>query len=160
MTLSRDAGVYARFCGLNDLLFSAARADEKEAALIEFLGDFDSGGDDTIAAPAQAVHAHHRLHAVMAHLQHGATATSTASLAELATLAGMSRYQLIRAFRAATGMTPHAYQLNLRVNQARALLRSGEGMADIAYRLGFADQSHFQRVFKAFAGVTPGLYRN
>ena len=158
VTLTRDAGVYARFCGLNDVLFSAARADEKEAALIEFLGDFDSGGEDTIAAPAQADHAQQSLQAVMAHLQHGTAAT--ASLAELATLAGMSRYQLIRAFRAATGMTPHAYQLNLRVNQARALLRSGEGMADIAYRLGFADQSHFQRVFKAFAGVTPGLYRN
>ena len=157
VTLTRDARVYARFCGLNVLLFSAASADEKEAALIEFLGDFDSGGEDAIAAPAQAVHTHQSLQPVMAHLQHGAAAT--ASLTALATLAGMSRYQLIRAFRAATGMTPHAYQLNLRVNQARALLRSGEGMADIAYRLGFADQSHFQRVFKDFAGVTPGMYR-
>ncbi|WP_199775933.1 MULTISPECIES: helix-turn-helix transcriptional regulator [unclassified Enterobacter] len=71
----------------------------------------------------------------------------------------MSRYQLIRAFRAVTGMTPHAYQLNRRVNQARQWLQSGSEITDIAYRLGFADQSHFQRVFKAHTGVTPGCYR-
>ncbi|WP_176518330.1 AraC family transcriptional regulator, partial [Pseudomonas faucium] len=32
-------------------------------------------------------------------------------------------------------------------------------LAEVAYRLGFADQSHFQRVFKAHVGVTPGQYR-
>ena len=82
------------------------------------------------------------------------------SLVELARMAHMSRYQLIRAFRTATGMTPHAYQLNIRINQARDWLRQGAELADIAYRLGFADQSHFQRIFKAHAGVTPGLYRS
>ena len=82
------------------------------------------------------------------------------TLAELAHLSGMSRYQIIRAVRAATGMTPHAYQLNARINQARQWLQSGRDMADIAYRLGFADQSHFQRVFKAHTGVTPGCYRS
>ncbi|MGH8464494.1 MAG: helix-turn-helix transcriptional regulator, partial [Pseudomonas sp.] len=81
-------------------------------------------------------------------------------LAELAALAGMGRYQLIRAFRAATGLTPHAYQLNQRVNLARRWLRGGTPVAEIAYRLGFADQSHFQRVFKAHTGITPGVYRS
>ncbi|MNN80835.1 Transcriptional activator NphR [compost metagenome] len=82
------------------------------------------------------------------------------TLGELAALAGMGRYQLIRAFRAVTGLTPHAYQLNQRINLARDWLRRGTPVADIAYGLGFADQSHFQRVFKAHTGVTPGLYRN
>ena len=74
-------------------------------------------------------------------------------------MAGMSRYQLIRAFRAATGMTPHAWQLNQRINQARERIRAGEGISEVAYGLGFADQAHFQRVFKAHAGITPGRYR-
>ena len=46
-------------------------------------------------------------------------------LAELAALAGLSRYQLIRAFRRATGMTTHAWQINQRVNMARERLRAG-----------------------------------
>ena len=64
-----------------------------------------------------------------------APAASTA-LDTLARQAGMSRYQLIRAFRAATGMTPHAWQLNLRVNLAREHIQAGDGIADVAHRLG------------------------
>ena len=157
VALTRDASVYARFCRLNALLFSAASGHEKEAALIEFIGDCDGNDQQTMAAPEPATVARRRLQPVLEGLQHDGLAMG--SLAELAQMAGMSRYQLIRAFRTATGMTPHAYQLNLRINQARVWLRSGEEMADVAYRLGFADQSHFQRVFKAHAGVTPGRYR-
>lgn len=82
-----------------------------------------------------------------------------ATLQQLAQSAGMSRYQLIRAFSAATGMTPHAYQLNENVNRARSRLQAGTALAQLAHELGFADQSHFQRVFKAHAGITPGRYR-
>ncbi len=158
VTLTRDASVYARFCQLNTFLFSAASVYEKEAALIAFIGDCDSDDQEIITAPEKATLAHSRLQPVLERLQYDSVAM--VSLAELAKMAGISRYQLIRAFRASTGMTPHVYQLNLRINQARAWLRLGEEMADIAYRLGFADQSHFQRVFKAYAGVTPGLYRS
>jgi len=70
----------------------------------------------------------------------------------------MSRYQLIRAFRAVTGMTPHAWQLNQRINLARERIRGGDRISDVAQHLGFADQAHFQRVFKAYAGVTPGCF--
>ncbi len=157
VALISDASVYARFCRLNAFLFSAASVDEKEAVLIEFIGDCDSYAQETIASPEPATLARNRLKPVLACLQHGGVVIG--SLAELAKMANMSRYQLIRAFRTSTGMTPHSYQLNLRINQARAGLRSGEAMAELAYRLGFADQSHFQRVFKAYVGVTPGLYR-
>ncbi|MNR53211.1 HTH-type transcriptional repressor of iron protein A [compost metagenome] len=84
---------------------------------------------------------------------------ANAALEPLAALAGMSRYQLIRAFRAATGLTPHAWQLNQRVNLARERILAGAGLADLAQQLGFADQAHFQRVFKGHAGVTPGCFR-
>ena len=146
--LTQDAGVYARFCQLNAVLFSEASAPEKEIALIAFLGDW---------SPSLATDSRRRLQALLAHVQHEAEAPI--SLTELAKMANMSRYQLIRAFRQATGLTPHAYQLNQRINQARHHLRAGEPLAEIAYRLGFADQGHFQRVFKAHVGVTPGRYR-
>lgn len=153
--LSRDAAVYTRFCQLNAALFSDVSAPEKEIALITFLGDCASQAQ--AASPSMASHSRHRLQPLLAHIQHDAQ--DLISLTELAKMANMSRYQLIRAFRQATGLTPHAYQLNQRINQARHHLRAGEPLADIAYRLGFADQGHFQRVFKAHVGVTPGRYR-
>ena len=85
--------------------------------------------------------------------------SAQSALSELAVAAEMSRYQLIRAFRKATGMTPHAWQLNQRINLARDAIRQGESLTDLAYRLGFADQAHFQRVFKAHTAVTPGHFR-
>ncbi len=77
----------------------------------------------------------------------------------LAQAAGMSPHALVRAFRAATGLTPHAYQLNLRINAARTLLRAGHAPAVVAQDLGFYDQSHFQNAFRQRVAATPGNYR-
>lgn len=148
--------LYAGFCRLNTLLFSAADVEDKEAALIEFIGEADGGQGRDIGGGAGARRGP-PLQPVFEFLRN-APAVHT-DLADLARLAGMSRFQLIRTFRAATGMTPHAWQLNRRINLARERLRAGEGLADLAYHLGFADQAHFQRVFKAHAGVTPGRFR-
>ncbi|NHN55115.1 AraC family transcriptional regulator [Calidifontibacter sp. DB0510] len=78
---------------------------------------------------------------------------------ELAAMVGMSRFQLIRAVRSATGLTPIAWRNDARVVRARALLRGGEPIASVAHVLGFADQSHFHRVFRAHVAATPGRYR-
>ncbi|MNJ03069.1 HTH-type transcriptional activator RhaS [compost metagenome] len=72
---------------------------------------------------------------------------------------GISRYAVIRLFKANWGLTPHAFQLNLKVNQARELLKYGKNIGDISYELGFSDQSHFHRVFKIHTGVTPRQYQ-
>ncbi|MFQ6575763.1 helix-turn-helix transcriptional regulator [Pseudomonas sp. UM16] len=156
--ISGDAGLYQRFCRLNDMLFSHADTAAKEAALIEFVGDYDASAHPPLASSMLPQLPHSTLKALLLRLEEPANQLLT--LGELAALAGMGRYQLIRAFRAATGLTPHAYQLNQRINLARDWLRRGTPVVDIAYDLGFADQSHFQRVFKAHTGVTPGLYRN
>ncbi|MDD2058274.1 AraC family transcriptional regulator [Pseudomonas sp. GD03860] len=156
--ISRDGQTYQRLCQLNQVLFSTTPAVEKEAALIEFLGDFDADTHPPLAHSVLPPLPEGALKSVVQCLHEGAH--NTLSLGELAELAGMGRYQLIRAFRTATGFTPHAFQLNQRVNLARGWLREGKPVADVAYRLGFADQSHFQRVFKAYTGVTPGHYRS
>lgn len=74
-------------------------------------------------------------------------------------LVRLSRFQLIRAFRRVTGLTPHAWHMDQRIQQARRELRGGQPLATLAHALGFADQSHFQRVFKAHTATTPGHYR-
>ncbi len=155
--ISRCPQLYRQFCELNDVLFSNAATLEKEAALVAFLGDHAFAQQPTLeAAPAPAL-APATLRALTSRID--IEGPAQLSLDVLAEAAGMGRYQLIRAFRAATGLTPHAYLLNARVNQGRQMLGQGLALADVAYHLGFADQAHFQRVFKAHVGITPGQYR-
>ena len=80
-------------------------------------------------------------------------------LRRLADIAGLSRFQLVRAFRRETGMTPHAYLTDCRVRAARRLLVRGETVAEAALACGFSDQSHLTRIFKAHSGLTPGRFR-
>lgn len=83
---------------------------------------------------------------------------ATVPLAELAARAGLNPYQLIRRFVRATGMTPHAYQLDRRIQRARRLLAAGAPICDTALATGFADQSHFHRSFRERVAATPGQY--
>ncbi|MBQ2649011.1 MAG: helix-turn-helix transcriptional regulator, partial [Achromobacter sp.] len=80
------------------------------------------------------------------------------SLADLARACGLSRFQVLRGFSRATGMTPHAYQVQRRLLLARRLLRHGMALADAAASAGFADQSHMTRLFTRAYGVSPGRY--
>lgn len=82
------------------------------------------------------------------------------SLERMALAAGLSKYYLDRTFKKATGMRPHAYMVNLRVEEAKRLLSSTvKPAAEIALELGFSDQSHFSNVFKQFSGWTPQAFR-
>ena len=80
-------------------------------------------------------------------------------LKTLAGVAGLSGYHLIRVFRKATGLSPHAWLVDRRVHLAAQLIRAGEPLSLVAGRCGFSDQSHLTRLFKARLGVTPGQYR-
>jgi AraC-like DNA-binding protein len=81
-------------------------------------------------------------------------------LDDLADVAHLSRFHLIRLFRQRYGLTPFAYQRNLRVERARDAIRHGESLAAAAAEFGFADQSHLGRAFRAVMGATPGQYRD
>lgn len=71
---------------------------------------------------------------------------------------GASRFHLVRAFTLETGVPPHAYQIQVRMTRARALLAAGVAPIQVASDLGFADQSHFTRHFHRQIGVTPAAY--
>ena len=81
-------------------------------------------------------------------------------LDELALVCGVDRFRLSRAFKAAFGIAPHGYLIQLRLVRARRLLALGTAPADVASDLGFADQSHLGRWFRRANGLTPGAYRN
>ncbi|HYG43230.1 MAG TPA: AraC family transcriptional regulator [Bordetella sp.] len=80
------------------------------------------------------------------------------SLADLAGASGLSRFQVLRGFTRATGLTPHAYQVQRRAGLARRLIRQGYALTEAAAVSGFADQSHMTRVFVRLYGLTPGTY--
>lgn len=85
--------------------------------------------------------------------------TATVHLDDLAAIAGLSRCHFIRAFKAATTLTPMAYVERRRIERARLLVTGGQmKFVEIAHFVGFADQSHFTRRFKAHVGCTPGNY--
>ncbi|MFN9527186.1 MAG: AraC family ligand binding domain-containing protein [Pseudomonadaceae bacterium] len=81
-------------------------------------------------------------------------------LDELARACGVDRFRLSRAFKAAFGIAPHGYLIQLRLVRARRLLALGTAPADVASDLGFADQSHLGRWFRRANGLTPGAYRS
>jgi len=82
-------------------------------------------------------------------------------LIELARECDLSPSTFVRAFKRSTGMSPHQWLLMRRVDRAIELMSDrSRSLVDIALSCGFADQSHFTRVFTARTGVGPGVYRN
>ena len=82
------------------------------------------------------------------------------SLDRLAAECQLSRTHFARAFRQTTGMPPHRWLLARRVDRAKELLAASPmRLADIALACGFADQSHFTKVFTRMAGTSPGAWR-
>lgn len=77
-------------------------------------------------------------------------------LIELAAIAQISPYHFLRLFKQSMGITPHQYILQRRIDKAKYLLHQSElSIAEIAFRVGFCDQSHFTRCFKRLMGMTP-----
>ncbi|WP_230534500.1 helix-turn-helix transcriptional regulator [Microvirga roseola] len=82
--------------------------------------------------------------------------TAPVTLAELARASGLSRFQVVRGFSHAFGLTPHAYLVQRRIDLARQLITGGAALADAALDSGFADQSHVTRHFVRRFGFPPG----
>ncbi|MBD3887605.1 helix-turn-helix transcriptional regulator [Phormidium tenue FACHB-886] len=83
------------------------------------------------------------------------------TLAELAAVAQMSPNYFTQLFKQSTGLTPHQYVIQRRVEWAKRLLIAGKlTIANIALQVGFAHQSHLNRHFKRWVGVTPKVFLN
>src|SRR5262249_15444656 len=76
-------------------------------------------------------------------------------VAALARIAGRSLFHFSRVFRRSVGVSPHRYIVHLRLQRALELARGGQaGLAEIAVRTGFADQSHLWRWVRRVHGVS------
>ncbi|HTK06147.1 MAG TPA: AraC family transcriptional regulator [Ktedonobacteraceae bacterium] len=82
------------------------------------------------------------------------------SLETLSQQIGFSPYHFARLFRMTTGESPHQFVLRKRIETAQRLLKETRlDLAEIAFSVGFPNQSHFTRVFKNRLGLTPHRYR-
>nr|WP_277607247.1 AraC family transcriptional regulator [Acinetobacter higginsii] len=155
-TIVHDVKAYDAFTALNQLLFNEQISVlEKEQYLIQTLTE--------ILIPSfhwEKIHSSHYFQQYLPDLLECLEDNiENLSLQELSEKMNMSRYALIRLFKHYFGLTPHAYQLNYKVNQARQRLREPDrDLARLAYELDFSDQSHFHRVFKQHTGITPKQY--
>jgi AraC family transcriptional regulator len=81
------------------------------------------------------------------------------TLHELASIAGVSPHHFATVFKQTTGVSPHQYILQIRIEHAKILLLKDElPLSEIASHLGFVDQSHFTRAFKHQVGMTPRAF--
>lgn len=156
ITVFRAPELSRRFGDLNDRLFDDAAPDVIAADLRAAFGACAATRPERRLAPATDAELLARLRPVLDRLRRDA---SNPKLDELAEVAGMSKFQLIRVMKRTTGLSPLAWRQNYRVVAAREMLRDGHSLADTACALGFVDQSHFHRVFRAHVAASPGSYR-
>jgi AraC family transcriptional regulator len=82
------------------------------------------------------------------------------SLKDLAQICDLSVTYFARAFKSSVGVPPHRWLTEKRIENSKALLLSSDTMlADVALMSGFADQSHFTRIFTKVVGLSPGAWR-
>ncbi|PVC66090.1 AraC family transcriptional regulator [Priestia megaterium] len=78
------------------------------------------------------------------------------TLDELTRLSNLSSSHFINSFKQTLGVTPHQYLLKIRIERAKEKLQSSSlPLSEIAYELGFTDQSHFSKHFKKITGMSP-----
>lgn len=128
-----------------------------ETAMLDALSTLIARHADARLQPAVLAADEPRVDAMRERL--AADLTCTVTLDDVAQAAGLSSFHAARLFTRTTGMPPHAWRNQLRLQRALAPLRAGVPVADVAAASGFVDQSHFTRHFKRMFGVPPGRWQ-
>jgi len=154
-THSTDPALFGGVTGLYHILIDAdAPLLEKQCSAVSFFTLMQQTLGTSTVRPEQAIQRIERVaQFIHDNFKH------PISLDDMCSAANLSGSYLIRAFEQRYHMTPHAYLINLRIQHARTRLKAGSLIVDVAQELGFADQAHFQRVFKKHLAATPGQYR-
>ena len=150
----RDAPLAAGVVRLFTILADEPDALAREEALARVLGSLAARSQ--IAPPQRPGLEHAAVRRARDHI--AAHALGSLPLDAVAAAAGLSKFHLLRVFKAETGLTPWQYQTQVRVDAARAMLARGEPPGQVAAACGFVDQSHLTRRFRAVTGITPASY--
>lgn len=139
------------FTAMTDTSGTTSAIEHEELLLMLLAGVFHEPSDPLrfLAIPAAIRRARDMIDDQPAH---------AVTLDDLARESGLSRFQVVRAFSRATGMTPHAYLVQRRIDLARRMIAGGSPLVEAAVASGFADQSHMTRTFIRKYGLSPGAY--
>lgn len=85
--------------------------------------------------------------------------TMDITLDDIAQEVDVSKYHFLRLFKKHTYFSPHVYLMFKRLEQAKKLLQQGKNIVDVVYSCGFSDQSHLNKHFKSYVGLTPKVYQ-
>jgi RpiB/LacA/LacB family sugar-phosphate isomerase len=82
------------------------------------------------------------------------------AVSALCRIAEMSQSHFSKLFKLSTGLTPHQFVLQERINRSKELLRQGHAkLVDVALGVGFENQAHFTTVFGNLVGMTPRQFQ-
>lgn len=147
---------YLGFCQMvSSLLSSQTALQDKQSAVITYLSQLMEALANNQNQPLKEVPGVIRKLADFL----DDNATQEVSLDVMCHRTGYSSGHLIRTFKQYFNLTPHAYQVNRRIQRGQRELRRGRSIVDAALTAGFTDQPHFQRTFKRLVAATPNQYR-
>jgi AraC-like DNA-binding protein len=153
----RDPDLASRIAKAHRSLEAAADALEGETALVDALTTLLARHGQTRPEAAQSAGDAPRVAMMKARL--AADLMAPLTLTELAEAVGLSAFHAARLFTRATGLPPHAWRNQLRLQRSLAPLRAGVSVTEVAAASGFTDQSHFTRHFRRMFGVPPGRWQ-
>ncbi|MGF6805860.1 AraC-like DNA-binding protein [Paraburkholderia sp. Clong3] len=153
----RDSDLATRLAHAHRLLEAGDDALAAETAMLDALSTLLVRYARTRPAAARVVTDDNRVALMQERLT--GDLVEPVTLAEVAKAAGLSPFHAARLFTQSTGLPPHAWRNQVRLQRALAPLRAGVPVTDVAAASGFTDQSHFTRHFRRMFGVPPGQWQ-
>jgi AraC-like DNA-binding protein len=154
--LLSDTELVSKMHEFNLLLRHKDSILRRESILFSMLSKLIIRHSDSPPTPRQVGSQHGAINRVCEFIK--AHFAKSLSLDELSRVAYLSPFHFQRLFLKNTGVSPHEYLMQWRINKASELLREGHCIASVALDTGFVDQSHLTRTFKRIIGITPGRY--
>lgn len=153
----QDAASLARFAAIFQTFGQPSSLLERETCLMQAFTHLFAHYTDKAPTGGKVRQEHQAVAIVKDFIRERYEANIT--LADLSGITGLHKNYLLNVFTKEVGISPHRYLINVRISQAKRLLRQGMQIAEVATATGFSDQSHLTREFRKHSLVTPGTYR-